>query len=198
MLFQWLEHLAIAQGNPKVERPKVSARHGAVAMWLAILSHGTSGKRITVNAERIAAELSVSTRTVWRGFYQLVGDGWFERTSAPTRPTADEGEPRKAEYRMTLPRLVLACDKPSDREPTSGADLAHDEESGSPDRVPNSAGSCATPERESGSPLRNSSPSMAEPSIDLTEGLAGMDGDDDEDDLNLDDFTQPTPERAAR
>lgn len=102
--FQHAEYLAIALG-----RRALTPTRAAVAMFVAMNCKGTSGVNATVGAGRIAAELDISERQVWRHVAELVADGWFEQTQKPTR--GSKGHPgRRARYRLTVPHIFTSPD----------------------------------------------------------------------------------------
>lgn len=103
-LFEWLPLLALATGRKMIKAPQAS-----VAMFIALSADGTSGEGATVDAGRLAVELGVSERQVWRHVRDLVDGGWIALSSPAIR--GQKGKPgsgRRARYRLTSPRLDLS------------------------------------------------------------------------------------------
>lgn len=106
-LFEWLPMLALASG-----RKLLTAPQSGVALFVALSTTGKTGEGATIDADRLATELDISVRQVWRHVEHLTDNGWLEQTQKPTRAT--KGRPgRKARYRLTDPRLVLSDETPA-------------------------------------------------------------------------------------
>lgn len=103
-LFEWLPMVALAAGRKILLGPRVG-----VALFIALSSKGMTGQGATIDACRLATELGISERQVWRHVEALVDEGWVEQTQKPTRAT--KGRPgRRARYRLTDPCLNLSDD----------------------------------------------------------------------------------------
>lgn len=76
--FAWLQHLGVA-----IARKKLTNSAAGTAIFVALSSTGTSGEDATVDARRIAAEIGLSERQVWRHWKTLVAAGWFAQTALP-------------------------------------------------------------------------------------------------------------------
>lgn len=162
-LFEWLPTLALASG-----RKMLTAPQAGVALFVALSTSGKTGEGATIEADRLATELAISVRQVWRHVEHLVDNGWLEQTQKPTRAT--KGRPgRKARYRLTDPRLVLSNESarivchdgtgtrhtnpPEDRLTDPHGTVSHDDPADpvdSPNRVTFLAESCDTTERDPG------------------------------------------------
>ena len=105
-LFDWLPVAALAIGRGLLTRQESS-----VALFIALSTHGTSGRDGTIDAARLATELGRSERQVWRIVGALVDKGWITRTAPPVRgQRGKRGSGRRARYGLTLPRLDLSFD----------------------------------------------------------------------------------------
>lgn len=101
-LFRFLEHLAIAQG-----RKIIPAQRASVAMFIALDGKATTGADCRVDAGRIAAEIGLSERQVWRHVAALVEQKWLTQTVKANRRSRGKSGVRAA-YRLTEPRLDLS------------------------------------------------------------------------------------------
>lgn len=100
-LFEFLRSIEVA-----AHRKKITRMQERVARLTAMDSTGTSGAGVVVNVARTAAELGITTRSVWIHMRALVEAGWFVQTVTPTRGTG--GSPgRRARYQCTRPPLDL-------------------------------------------------------------------------------------------
>ena len=162
-LFEWLPELALASG-----RKMLTAQQVSVAMFIALSTKGKTGQGGTIDADRLAMELDISVRQVWRYVDVLTDGGWIERTQKPTRGT--KGRPgRKARYRLTRPHVVLSHDpevfachddaderhtnQEPDRVPDPSDEMSHEvheEPVDNPNRVTFPAESCDIAERDPG------------------------------------------------
>jgi hypothetical protein len=90
-LFEFLEavHIALAR---RLLAPAQASVAGLIAVW----SPGTNAEDATVDAARLAIELDVSERTIWRHVRALVDGGWMVQTEAPKRQTAPGERPATA------------------------------------------------------------------------------------------------------
>lgn len=93
--FEWTQLLAIALGRRALNPGKA-----AVGSFVAMSCKGITGVNAYVDAHRIASELDMSERQVWRHVSDLVEAGWFEQTQKPTRGTKGKAG-RRARYRLT-------------------------------------------------------------------------------------------------
>lgn len=100
-LFEFLRTIEVAAARKKLTR-----QQAAVARLVAYDSTGTTGGGVTVNDEKVAIELGISSRQVWTHFKALVDAGWFVRTTAPTRGIGSSPG-RRAKYQCTTPVLDL-------------------------------------------------------------------------------------------
>jgi len=120
-LFEWLPLLALALG-----RKQISGQQASVALFVALGTKGTTGKRGTVDMDRLEAELGLGRRQIWRHFGAIREQGWVEQTDRPTR--GGSGEPgRRARYRLTRPRLVVSLETEADQVTAPSADVTHDD-----------------------------------------------------------------------
>ena len=119
-LFVWLEHFAVAVGHGKV-KTAAPDRAVAVALFLAVWSEGTTGQRAVIRDARLATELGVSSRTIWRDVADLVELGWLQKTQGSTRGRNGQ-KGRKARYRLAVPRLDLSLGSLPDQLTSADAD----------------------------------------------------------------------------
>jgi hypothetical protein len=88
----------------------MTAQRGAVAVLVALEGKGTTGDNCVVNADRIAVELGLSERQVWRLVAQLVDDGWLQQT-VKAAPGGRRGPGRRARYRLTSPAVLMSDER---------------------------------------------------------------------------------------
>lgn len=107
-LFEWQETLALAAARKLLKPPEFG-----IALFVALTASGTSGEGACIDAARIALEVDLSERQVWRHWHKLRDLGWFEQTSKPIRTGSGHG--KRARYRLTLPPLDLSLGGLPDR-----------------------------------------------------------------------------------
>lgn len=118
--FEWTQLLAIALG-----RRALSPGKAAVATFVAMNCRGITGVNAYVDAARIALELDMSERQVWRHVTDLVDGGWFEQTQKPTRGSKGHGG-RRARYRLTRAHLFTSHDSGLFRVTEPAATTSHE------------------------------------------------------------------------
>lgn len=105
-LYDFLELYGIA-----LARGGIRAGAAAVLIWIARTSKGLTGREATIDASRLAAELGLSERQIWRHVRTLTDAGWIERTTSATR--GDKGKRgRRARYRLTRPLMFRSDETP--------------------------------------------------------------------------------------
>lgn len=182
-LFEFLLLLAVALGRRKITGPQAS-----VAIFVALTSRGTTGERAQIKAARIATELGLSERQVWRHFRALLELGWFKQTEQPKRSKPGE-RARFARYRLTPPALDLSLDTGNLRVTPPAVEASHGSvEAGQPsdtfdpNRLTLSDLPSDIPERESGTVTpSHGSPSHVNPVGASTASTTGRARDDETD-----------------
>lgn len=103
-LFEWLQYLAMGTG-----RKWLNQREAAAALFIGLSCSGRTGEDATIDAERLATEMSVSERQVWRYVESLVDKGWIALSQPAVRGLKGKpGSGRRARYRLTRPFVPMS------------------------------------------------------------------------------------------